>query len=89
MKITPQEIADWRQNPITCRVMGLFKKIREEEKEKLSEGFYTFPNVDETIQKTSVTIGLCQAFKEILEVDYESFLNVYEELQPKEEEEDE
>ncbi len=78
MKITPQEIADWRQNPTTLRIFDYFKELRENSKEELAEGRYTFPDVGATAQKTAEIIGACKAYKDILDISYNDFEEYYD-----------
>ena len=85
MKITPQEIANWREDVTTLKMFGYFKKLRENLKEELAEGTFTFPDAGATAQKTAGIIGTCQAYKNILDISYENFEEVYD-LTPKEEE---
>ena len=89
MKITPQEIADWRQNPTTCRVMEYFKKKREDLKEGLVRGDHTLPDASASMQKTANVIGNCQAYEDILGISYEDFEGEYDLLIKEEEEQDE
>ena len=86
MKITPQELANWRQDETTLKIFEYFKKLREKLKEELSEGVYTMPDVGATAQKHSDIIGTCKAYREILDISYEDFELVFD-LTLKEEEE--
>lgn len=78
MKITPQEIMDWRENQTTCKVFEYFRKIRGDEMEAMIEGAYTFHEADATAQKMAGIIGRCQAYKDILDISYEDFKEVYD-----------
>ncbi len=75
--ITPQEIADWRENPVTLKVFGYFRKLREGYKENLAEGAYTFPNAGASAQRTANIIGICEAYKDLLDISYEDFAAEY------------
>lgn len=83
--ITAMEIADWRENATTVKILDYFKKLRENYKESLAEGIYSNPSVDAMAIKHSNVIGMCQAYKDILDISYEDFEAAYD-IQPKEEE---
>ena len=85
MKITPQEVADWRENPTTQKVFGYFSKLREKYKEDLSEGVYSNQAADAMAIKHSDIIGTCKAYKDILDISYEDFEAAYELTQKEEE----
>ncbi len=85
MKITPQEIANWRQDPTTAKVFEYFRKLREKYKEDLAEGAYTFPDAGASAQRTANIIGFCEAYKDILDISYEDFEEVYDLTQKEEE----
>ena len=87
MKITPLEIANWREDPTTQKIFEYFKKLREEAKERLADGTFTYPQTGATAQKTAGVIGTCQAYKELLDISYNDFVQEYD-LLTKEEEED-
>lgn len=87
MKITPLEIANWREDATTQKMFEYFKKLREEAKEKLAEGTFTYPQTGATAQKIAGIIGTCQAYKEFLDISYEDFVQEYD-LPTKEEERD-
>lgn len=85
--IKPQEIADWREDPTTQKIFEYFKKQREKLKEELADGIYTYQEAGATAQKIAGIIGTCQAYKELLEISYNDFIQEYN-LLTKEEEED-
>ena len=70
MKITPIELATWRENPTTRKVLELFQKRREELKEILT----TERDYNESIR----TAGVCEGYLDVLKVDYEFFVDEYQ-----------
>lgn len=75
MKLKPQELLDWREHPTTAKIFALFKKIREELKEDLVSGEYSFPEADSTAMSHAKIIGQCSALERILNIEYEDFIN--------------
>ncbi len=77
MKITAQEIANWREDPTTLKVFEYFRKLREDHKEDLSEGVHSNHLADAMAIKHSDIIGTCKAYKDILDISYGDFASVF------------
>lgn len=82
--VTAQELAAWRKNRTTKRVLAYLSAWREQLKNRLAEGESLFPTADASAMKTTEMVSKAQLLEDILNLEASDIAAFYGLEEPKE-----